>query len=175
MRKRKLLTAVAAAITVVAATPDAATARPPGPGWEPVTFGPVTNPAGDVCSFTLRGEPVSQDVWFKTLATYPDGSPKAELGVGPLYYRFTNVESGASSVEDISGSALIDFAPNGTQTWYVVGPFSVGFHAGNPYHEPGEFVLDGVTKLILHPGHVAELAANHDPHTDVCAKLSNGQ
>jgi len=174
MRKRHLLTATAIAIGLVAAAPVVATAKPPGPGWEQITFGSVTNPAGDVCSFTLRGEPVSQDVWFKTIATYPDGSPKSQVFVGPLFYRFTNVESGASSVEDLSGDAVINTGPDGTQTWYVIGPFSVGFHAGNPYRAPGELVLDGATKLILHPGRVAEVAAHHGPTTDVCAKLSGG-
>jgi len=163
------------AIALVAATPVVATAQPPGPGWEKITFGSVTNPAGDVCSFTLRGEPVSQDVWFKTIANLPgritEVSGVRRTTVLPVHQR----RVGASSVEDLSGDAVINTAPDGTQTWYVVGPFSVGFHAGNPYRAPGELVLDGATKLILHPGHVAEVAAHHGPTTDVCAKLSGGQ
>lgn len=162
--------AVAAAVAAVA-LPANAGAAAPGGGWQQAHYGPVTEAPGDVCSFMLHSEPVRQDVWFTTTATYPDGSPKTQLFVGPLYVRFTSVESGAAVVENLSGSALIDYDVDGTQTWYVIGPFSVGFHAGDQYHPPGEFVLDGFTKLILHPARQYQLAAHYGPSTDVCAAL----
>jgi hypothetical protein len=50
---------------------------------------------------------------------------------------------GASVVRDVSGSAVIQYGTDGSQTWYRIGPFAVGFHAGNQGHRSASTASTG--------------------------------
>lgn len=151
MRRYAAATAAALCLTAtLAAAPAAASAAASGDegggdrGWRPVTYEPVDYPAGERCDFAFRTEPVHNEVMVKTVATYPDGSPKTELFKGALTVRVTNLETGASYDEDASGRGLARYAQDGAYTYYAVGPFLVGFKEGQGNLPRGEYVIDGV-------------------------------
>lgn len=140
-------------------------------GWRRYRYGPFTDPAGSVCRFRLRGEIVRQDVWYRTSDTYPNGDPRDQVFIGPLYIRYVNETNGKSLVANESGSASIHFDRDGTQFWYAVGPFGLTFHPGNPYHRAGEYVIGGITELEIHPHLVAQIRYHHGPIRSICAAL----
>lgn len=141
-------------------------------GWQRAVYGPYTEAAGTDCAFTLHVDVVRQDVWYRTIDIYPNGSPKDQIFVGPLYQRYTNKATGTSLVGNLSGSAEIHYDPDGTQHWYVLGPFGVTFNTGNPYHGPGEYIIGGLTVLVLHAGNVPQVTFHDGPIEDVCTALS---
>ena len=57
-------------------------------GWNRAPQGPFKAPAGRLCPFAIGGEPLKDDVVFKTVATYPDGSPSEQFFKGALIVRF---------------------------------------------------------------------------------------
>lgn len=150
MRRYAAATAAALCLTATLAAPAAASAAASGDegdgdrGWRPVTYEPVDYPAGERCDFAFRTEPVHNEVMVKTVATYPDGSPKTELFKGALTVRVTNLETGASYDEDASGRSVARYAQDGAYTYYAVGPFLVGFEEGQGNLPRGEYVIDGV-------------------------------
>lgn len=157
------------ALSAIAAEP-AAPARGPL-GWHRYPYGPFTDPAGTVCRFTLRGEIVRQDVWYRTSDTYRDGDPRDQLFIGPLYIRYINPTNGKSLVANLSGSASVHYDTDGTQFWYVVGPFGLTFHPGNPYHRSGEYVLGGLTELEIHPVLGPQIRYHRGLTRNVCTAL----
>jgi hypothetical protein len=154
-------------------TPVVANAgTPEGTTWQSYHYDTFTEPAGSACTFELQGDPLRQDVRFLTSASYPDGAPKDQIWAGPLYMRYTNEANGNSLVADLSGTAYIHYDPDGTQHWYVLGPFGMTVHPGNPYLAAGEYVVGGVTVLVLHDGKTPELRFHQGPLQDVCDELS---
>jgi hypothetical protein len=155
-----------------AAAAPAAAAQQGGPlGWRRYHYGPFTEPAGTACRFTLRGQTVRQDVWYRTSDRYANGDPRDQVFIGPLYTRYINQATGKSIVGNLSGSASIHYDRDGTQLWYVVGPFGITFHPGNPYHRPGEYILSGLTELDIHHGTMPQIRYHRGPTENVCAAL----
>lgn len=172
LRRKISMVVAAAGLLAAALTATAAPAGASPAGWQRYEYGPFTEPAGTACAFTLTGDPVRQDVRYLTTDTYPNGDPEDQFWTGPLYIRYTNESNGKAMVGNLSGSAVIHYDPDGTQHWYVIGPFGATFHTGNPYHAAGEYILGGVTDMILHGGTVAQIAFHRGPSTDVCRALS---
>lgn len=175
LRMRTVLVTAGALLAAglgTAAPASATDSPPPGGGWQRFHAQPFTDAPGDVCAFGMRGDIVYDDEWFRTTATYPDGTPKQQDWTGPLGVRFTNLSTGASVTRDLSGSAVIDFGPDGSQTWHAIGPFAVGFHAGNVGHPVGEYRFDGFTTLVITAGHDKSVPVHHGPTEDICATLS---
>ncbi|MFW6691869.1 hypothetical protein [Streptomyces sp. MAR4 CNX-425] len=171
-------TAAALCLTAALAAPAAATGDGDGDGgggdrgWRPVHYDPVNYPAGERCDFAFRTEPVRNETMVKTVATYPDGSPKTELYKGALTVRVTNLETGAAYVEDASGRGLARYAPDGAQTYYAVGPFLVGFEEGQGNLPRGEYVVDGVyTFTFTADGQRTVDWVGPKKLTDVCAEI----
>ena len=160
------LTAAAPAAAAPADTP------PPGGGWQRIYSEPFTDAAGDVCAFALQGDILYDDEWQRTTATYPDGSPKRQEVTGPLGVRFTNLDTGASVTRDLSGSGVIDYGTDGSQVWHAIGPFAVGFHAGNVGHPVGEYRFDGLTTVVITADHDKSIPSHHGPTENLCQTLS---
>lgn len=114
------------------------------PGWQRAPQPPFTAPAGTLCPFTLREEPVKDEVITRVLSSWPDGSPREQVFVGAFYGRFTNVDTGAAVVRNMSGDALVRWGDNfSSATWDYFGPVGVGFPPGGPL-APGMYIVDGV-------------------------------
>ena len=142
-----------------------------GSGWVPAPSEPSDRAAGVLCDFAIHTDPIVDEVMKKTLSTNPDGSPRSELYVGRLIIRVTNVESGAYYDADASGDAVFVYAPDGTVTWYAVGPTLVGFRDGAGNLPRGFYVLDGVYRLVFAPDGHKTLTTVHGTQDDVCQRI----
>src|SRR5690242_9431998 len=104
-RMRKLLVkagVLAAGLVVLVAPTASAHDGGDGGGWVPTSTPPFDIPAGVVCPFEVKGDIVADNERMRTLAAYPDGSPRVQDFAGRLVIRFTNVGTGRSVVRDAS-------------------------------------------------------------------------
>jgi hypothetical protein len=123
---RKLMALVLMGSLGMLLTPTTALADKPGP-WAPSPASDFTLAAGTRCPFTLGGEVVSDKERIRTLETNPDGSPRVQEVVGQLKTRFTNLETGASVVRNLTGTGIIEFLPDGSEVLTLQGGhFAVG-------------------------------------------------
>ncbi|MEO3765159.1 hypothetical protein [Streptomyces sp. B5E4] len=146
MRRYAATTAAALCLTATLAAPAASATGDGGDdgGWRPVDYPPVNYPAGERCDFPFRTEPLLDETMVKTVATYPDGSPKTELYKGALVVRVTNLTTGATYDADAGGRSIVRYAPDGGHTYYASGPFLVGFLEDQGNLPRGEYLIDGV-------------------------------
>lgn len=96
---------------------------------------PFEYAAGDVCAFPARAEfPVSD----LTLRTWNDaeGRPRYAVESGALVLRATNLRTGKSVDRDVSGTAVMRYAPGRPGTFVMSGyGWATGFHGGDrPAH-----------------------------------------
>jgi hypothetical protein len=123
-------------------------------GWEPAPTPPFDQAAGVTCDFPIHAAPVKDDVVTKVLQRYPDGSIHRDAFKGALIVRVTNQETGGHYDADASGSAVVDHAVDGAQTWYVIGPVLLGVREGQANSPRGLWVINGVYRLVIGPdGH----------------------
>jgi hypothetical protein len=156
---------------VAAAASPAAAAS----GWLPAPTPPLNYPAGAVCDFPVHGEPVVEEVLTKVLQTYPDGSIHRDAFKGDLVVRMTNTTTGETYDADASGSAIVDHAPDGSQTWYAVGPVLAGFRAGLGNRPRGLYVIDGVYRLAIAASGYKTLTIVHGHADNVCRHFSRAR
>ena len=140
---------LAAAIPASAA--PAAAGGPPGNGWFQVVETAFDRPAGVECAFPIHAEPTVNQVFGKTTRTYPDGTPAQQIFTGPLVFRVTNTDNGKYYDADASGSAVVDYATDTTQTWHVIGPILLNSRAGRTNLPLGLWVVNGIYRLVIDP------------------------
>jgi hypothetical protein len=140
---RTALAVLAAATVLGAVTPAAADAYG-NSGWEAVPGAPSDIPAGVLCAFPLHLDFPVDLVKGRVLATYVDGTPKQIAYNGPLIVSVTNINTGTSTDVNASGSAVVDYQPDGTQIWHWGGPVVMGFRVGYANNHPaGLYWLTG--------------------------------
>lgn len=166
--KKVLILVLTLVATLVASAGPANAAPAPNGGWVPAPTPPFDIPAGEVCDFTIHGEPVVDKVMSKVLATYPDGSTKVELAKGPLILRITNVDNGRTHLENGSGTGLFRFAADGSFTVDVVGPLLIGFRAGLSNVPRGFYELNGVYRIAFGTDGFRTLTLTHGTIRNVC-------
>jgi len=128
--------AAAAAGTLVAAPADASQ-------WQPSPTSDFTLAAGDPCGFPLQGHVVADRERSRTTETFPDGSPRYQEFTGELVMRFTNLDSGASVVRNLTGRGDYEYFADGSFTLTDMGGhFAAGLHAGDD-PTPGFYVVGG--------------------------------
>ena len=116
--------------------------------WEPTFQGPISVPAGAVCSFPVTAEPVNEDLRIRYHFDEA-GNPDGYQVVGTLIARITNTATGASAVRNLSGHGTVMFQPDGSWDAVVEGGFLVFFRSGDrPSHQllffDGRTVLHGL-------------------------------
>ena len=172
---RRLIVCALLATSLGAAliAPPAATAAPPaGNGWQPYRQAPVSLAAGTVCAFGVDSAPVRDEEYFRTLTSYPDGSPRLEEYTGPLVVRFTNHATGHSVVRDLSGTAFFYYGSDGSLVvpWHGGGNISV--HTGNVGYPAGDWMFTGNYVLLVgSDGNRAVVQAN-GTRENLCATLA---
>ncbi|WP_343444689.1 hypothetical protein [Micromonospora schwarzwaldensis] len=169
----RMSVAVAAVVTAVAAAlpgPASAAARAPG-AWVPAPQEAFELPAGARCAFAVRVEPIVDEVRKLTLATYPDGSPKRELFTGALLDRVTNLETGATSTADASGTSLVVHGTDGSMTWYVTGPVLLGFRENAGTLPKGLWIVDGQFRVAFTPTFDKTITMLHGTTHNVCTDV----
>ena len=144
MRRFVLAAAVVIALLTGVASPAAA-----GTGWVPAPTPPFSRDAGVNCDFPLHAEPIVDRVVTKVLRRYPDGSIHLDAFKGALVVRVTNTTTGATYDADASGSALVDHAADGAQTWYGTGPILLGVRTAQGNIPRGLWIVDGIYRLAI--------------------------
>lgn len=170
--RRTLLALTALATVVVGAPPaSAASLSGEGPAWEPAPSAPWDVAAGVRCDVAVHGEPIVDEVVRRVLARHPDGSPKQVAYKGDLVVRVTNTTSGAFYDADVSGSAVVDHRPDGSQFWTVRGPVLVGVGEGRGNLPRGLYVVDGVYTLDISSDGYKSVNLAHGSVTDICNRV----
>lgn len=171
---RRLVTAAAALALALVASAAPAAAQPPVTatgGWVPAPAAPFTFPAGARCDFPVTGMPIIDEVRKRVLTVNPDGSAGSELFVGDLVIRITNTSNGESYDADASGQAVIVYAPDGAQTWYVHGPVLVGFAEDGGNQPRGLYIIDGLYQLRVSASGDKTVTLVRGTIDDLCARV----
>lgn len=170
-RASRVCTAVFAGICALfGAVPAHAAAGSP---WTPYRTAPFTLAAGQRCSFGLSGTPIRDRERIRTLATFPDGTPRVQQVDGPLVVRYTNTDTGTSTVRDLTGRALVIYgADGGFREFLESGHFAVGLAPTDP-GGPGFFVLSGRgAALTVKPDGSRILAPGRAHVENICSALA---
>lgn len=175
MRRTMIIALAAVAALLVAAAPASAGADPAGVvvhrPWVPWPSSPIDLAAGAYCAFAVHAEPTVDEVRTKTILEYPDGSPKRELARGALMFRLTNTGTGVSTMADAGGSAVLDFFPDGSRRWRVVGPVLAAFQAGASNIPRGVWTINGVYTIDFSTTNFKTVTIYRGGVHDVCADL----
>ncbi|MEU1839765.1 hypothetical protein [Micromonospora chersina] len=162
---------VAAIVATLPGTASAASGDPAPGAWEPAPQAAFELPAGARCDFAVRVDPIVDEVRKLTLATYPDGSPKRELFTGALIDRVTNLETGATSTADASGTSLVVYGTDGSMTWYVTGPVLLGFRENGGSLPKGLWIVDGQFTVEFTPAFAKTITMLHGTTHNVCTDV----
>jgi hypothetical protein len=139
-------------------------------GWTPAPTPPFDRAAGEVCDFPIHGVAIVDHVVTEVLTSYPDGTIKRDAFKGPLIIRVTNTLTGKYFDADASGSAIVDHATDGAQTWYVAGPIMANFREGAGNLPRGLYLIDGLYRLVITADHHLTLTLGHTDN--VCDHLA---
>ncbi|MFI9169338.1 hypothetical protein [Streptomyces lincolnensis] len=153
------------------AVPASAVSAAPGTGWEPAPATPWDVPAGARCDFPVHGEPVVDEVVRRVLSVGPDGSPRRVVYKGDLVVRVTNTDSGASHDADASGTAVVDYRADGSQTWRVRGPVLVGVAENGGNLPRGLYLVDGVYTLHIGSTGYKTVTMAHGTLDELCSHI----
>ncbi len=176
MRPRR--SAVIAAIATLAGVgfPVAAhastTAASSSSGWQRYYAQPIHDDAGSVCAFAVQGDVVYDKEYYRTLSSYPDGSPKLQEFRGPLYFRYTNESTGKSVVRNLTGRAWFEYRPDGGLVVPWVGHGGITVHVGNQGYPAGEWVLNGGFTLIVKADHNRTIDQYWGTRENLCHTLA---
>jgi hypothetical protein len=171
---RMLATAAAALITAAAyglPSAQAATADSPG-GWQPFRTTPWTDAPGSVCAFGVTTAIVDDQEQFRTLATYPDGSPELQEFRGPLVVQYTNTSSGASVVRDLSGYGWFHYGTDGSLDARIASHIDVTVPVGNTGFPPGEWVISGRSEVTIDSAGTINIRLIDATAENLCTTLS---
>ena len=98
---------------------------------EPVPDVNATVPAGALCPFEVSVETLLNTEKLRTFFD-AQGDPTVALLSGRLIWRFTNTETGASIVRNISGPGRTVFHDDGSTTQIFLGRSALAFFDGEP-------------------------------------------
>jgi hypothetical protein len=156
---------------IVAAVPVASAQAAGGDsGWVPTETPSFTVPAGAACPFELHGEVVYDHEFTRVVETFPDGSPKVQEFRGALGVVYTNVETGASTRRDGSGTLRATRDGNGGTEFLFAGDGIAPIFAGSP--SPGIYVVSGRTVLFAHPDGTREFGEIDGTVENMCETLA---
>jgi hypothetical protein len=170
MRWKMSVGTTLAAAALAAAVPAPASAAATG-GWVPAPQAAFEMPAGARCDFAVRVEPIVDEVRKLVLDTYPDGSPRRELYEGDLIDKVTNLETGATSTADASGTAMVEYGTDGSMTWYVTGPVLLGFRENAGSLPRGLWIVDGQFVVEFTPTFEKTITMVHGTTHNVCTDV----
>jgi hypothetical protein len=159
---RSFAVAAVIAFVVVLGSASAASASPPIPA--PIN-GPATYPAGEVCSFPVRVEPVlNKDV----LHVLSNGT---WIVTGQLVQKATNLMT-SESVEFHSGPLQVRFHADGSLTFISLGPILWTIFPEDP-GGPGLQLYRGRVVIEVNAGGATTSVSRIPSVVDVCELLAN--
>lgn len=141
--------------------------------WVSVPVPPFERAAGVVCDFAVKGVPIVADLKKRTLSTYPDGTVRSELWVGPLIYDVTNESTGTHAKLDGSAWGVIVYNTDGSQKWYLHGPLGLAVAAGMGNLPRGLYQVDGPNyTLDISPTRYLKLNIRPGTVENICPRLA---
>lgn len=167
--------AVGAAVLVLAAlgVPTVASAATASSvPWQPYRTAPWTDAPGAVCSFGVAATIVDDQEQFRTLASYPDGSPRLQEFRGPLFIRYTNTSTGDSVVRDLSGYAWFHYGADGGIDALIASHIGLRVPVGNTGFPAGEWVISGRSEVTVSSTGTINVRLVHATTEDLCSTLS---
>jgi hypothetical protein len=173
MRRIGLIVALGALLGMLA---GAVTASPAlagrGHKWELLQAEPFILPA-DFCGFQIMGTPVAGKEYAKVLKA-SDGSMTL-LSTGVFKIAYTNLETGKTLTENVSGPAKLTFLPDGSVV--VAGKGNAGIFLAPAdqarFGLPGLFISAGPLTISMDAaGNITSLSLNGHVKVDMCAALS---
>jgi hypothetical protein len=170
MRVVKMLVMAAAIVAVTAGSATASASS--GGGWEPTSTPPFVIPAGDVCSFEVKGDIVRDRERMRTPATYPDGSPKVQDFAGVLVIRYTNTSNHRTVVRDATGTIRVYYLPDGTRISQLHGHNALPIRASNVGFPGGDYITHGDFVVIRHPDGNREVPVRLGTMENLCETLA---
>lgn len=141
-------------------------------GWVPEPIPPFDAAAGVLCDFPVHYDVLVNHVRTKVLETYPDGTPKRQLATGALFLDVSNTDTGADTVVDASGSAVIDYGTDGSMLWHVVGPVIARLGEGTSNLPRGLYTINGIYRIAFSPAGFKTITVTHGSVHDLCPDLS---
>jgi hypothetical protein len=170
---RLLRVAALAAALLVLAVPAAASAHgSDDDDWVPTSTPPFVVPAGVICSFEVKGDIVRDHERMRTLARFPDGTPRVQDFDGPLVIRFTNTSNHKSAVRDATGRVRAYYLGEGTVIWQIHGGAAIPVRATNVGFPPGDYIVHGDYVLVIRPDRTKELPVQRGTTENMCTTLA---
>jgi hypothetical protein len=167
---KRLVTVMIGIVLFAGAVGAAAAAEGSWGQWEPTYQGPISVPAGLVCTFPVEADPVRQDLAVRY--HYDEaGNPDGYQVKGVLIAQITNLDTGASVQRNISSFGTVLYNPDGSWEAVVTGPFLVFFVTGdNPSNQL--LLFSGRTVLRGDPSGAKTLVSESGRTEDLCRALS---
>lgn len=155
---------VAAALLVPVSSASAAP-----PVREPFVSGPMTFPAGAVCSFPVQVDTLVNNQ-VTTMFFDSTGAPTRMITTGDMVLRISNASTGASVTETVSGPGIGTFNADGSMTFHATGTWLMAtFSTDSPPNEL--FLNSGHMTLELSAEGSLTVASRTGHMTDLCAAL----
>jgi hypothetical protein len=109
---------------------------------------------------------------MRTLARFPDGTPRVEDFDGPLVIRYTNTSNNKSAVRDATGRARLYHLGDGTVIWQINGGVAIPVRTTNVGFPPGDYIMHGDFVLVIHADHNKELPVQRGVTENMCQTLA---
>lgn len=163
---------VLATAVPAAAAPATSTSNSSGGGWEPTSTPPFLIPAGQVCSFEVKGDIVADHERMRTLASFPDGTPRVQDFEGVLVIRYTNTANHRTVVRDATGSIRLYYQADGSKIWQFHGDNALPVKATNTGFPGGDYILRGDFVVVDSADHVREVPVQLGTMENLCHTLA---
>jgi hypothetical protein len=173
MRRIGVVVALGALLSMAGGVVTASPAHARGDGWQVAPAPPAITLPAVFCGFEVQVTfPVDRE--FAKILKASDGS-MTTLGTGSLFASFTNLETGKTITENISGPAKLIVSPDGSVTELAKG-------LNNPVLTPADAARFGLPTVSVTAGaltvsrapdgSITSLSLNGHVLVDVCAALS---
>ena len=172
MRRIGMIVVLGALLGMLGGAATASPALARGPGWQFLPAEPFTLPA-EFCGFEVQVTPIVNDRFEKLLKT-SDGS-MIFLHTGFLSVSYTNLQTGKTITENVSGPLKITVFPDGSVTLADEGRTSVFLDPADAqwFGLPTVSVTAGaLTGSVAPDGSLTSLTLHGHVLVNVCAALS---
>ncbi len=140
--------------------------------WQQFRTQPFTDAPGVECSFGLAGTIVKDEEQTRILEYYPNGNPKLQEFRGPLFIRYTNMDTGKSAVRNLSGYGWFLYQPDGGTKIFVPSHFGYSIPTGNTAFPNGEWVFNGQLTVEITASGQVSIHFIHATDENMCVTLS---
>lgn len=171
MRRLGVIVAFGALLCMFGGVVTASPALARGPKWQFQPKTPMTLPAA-LCGFEVRVTPLVNREFAKILKA-PDGS-MILLATGSVTNSYTNLETGKTITENVSGPAKIAFFPDGSSIALERGRNELNLPPADAarFGLPTVSVTVGKRSISFAPdGSITSLSLHGHVAVDVCAAL----